>query len=310
MDLSVIIVSYNTKLLTLDCLQSVFASETEYAYQVILVDNASRDGSAEAARENFPQVLIIENPDNVGFAKANNQAITLAAGRYVLLLNSDTVVQPDTFQKMIAYMDGHSHTGAAGCKVILPDGSLDKACKRGFPTPSASFYYLFGLSRLFPANPRFNRYHLGHLDPDMKHSVDCLVGAFMVVRMETIRQVGRLDEAFFMYGEDVDWCYRIKQAGWDIDYYPATCIVHVKGASSRRKPLKIIYEFHRAMWLYHRKHYKQRYSWFINLAVFTGILMKFAISLVANKLKLRRPASQLAGTASSVTVERGSGVSS
>ncbi|GIO35151.1 glycosyl transferase [Paenibacillus antibioticophila] len=307
MDLSVIIVSYNTRLLTLGCLQSVFASETEYAYEVILVDNASGDGSAAAIKEHFPQVSIIENKDNVGFAKANNQAMTVAGGRYVLMLNSDTVVQPDTLQKMIAYMDVHPHTGAAGCKVILPNGSLDKACKRGFPTPSAAFYYLFGLSRLFPVSPRFNRYQLGHLDPDLTHAVDCLVGAFMVVRQETIWQVGVLDEAFFMYGEDVDWCYRIKQAGWGIDYYPATCIVHVKGASSRRKPLKIIYEFHRAMWLFHRKHYKQRYSWFVNFVVFSGIAMRFAVSLAANKLRLRRPERNLAGTAPSVTVDRGQG---
>lgn len=308
MDLSVIIVSYNTKFLTLDCLQSVFASETEYAYEVILVDNASRDGSAVAVKEQFPQVSIVENHNNIGFAKANNQAITLVAGRYVLLLNSDTIVQPDTLQKMIAYMDDHPSTGAAGCKVILPNGSLDKACKRGFPTPSSSFYYLSGLSRLFPANPRLNQYHLGHLDPDLTHTVDCLVGAFMVVRQETIREVGMLDEAFFMYGEDVDWCYRIKQEGWSIDYYPATFIVHVKGASSRRKPLKIIYEFHRAMWLFHRKHYKQRYSWFVNFAVFVGIVIKFAFSLAVNKLKPQKSAGHLADAASPVTNERRSGV--
>lgn len=283
MDLSIIIVSYNTCRLTLDCLESVYGSETVYSYEVIVVDNASKDDSVQAIQENFPQVRLIANNDNTGFAKANNQAMGIAQGRYALLLNSDTIVQKDTFQTMIAYMDEHPDLGAAGCKIILPDGSLDKACRRGFPTPSASFYYAFGFSKLFPDNPRFNQYQLGYKDPNETYPVDCLVGAFMLVRQETIRQVGGLDETFFMYGEDIDWCYRIKQAGWGIHYHPATYIVHYKGASSRRKPFKIIYEFHRAMWVFHRKHYKRKYSWITNTAVYCGIALKFTLSLVKNK---------------------------
>lgn len=284
MDLSIIIVSYNTCRLTVDCLESVYGSETVYSYEVIVVDNASKDDSVQAIQESFPQVRLIANNDNTGFAKANNQAMEIAQGHYVLLLNSDTIVQPDTFQTMIAYMDEHPDLGAAGCKIILPDGSLDKACRRGFPTPSASFYYAFGFSKLFPDNPRFNQYQLGYMDPNETYPVDCLVGAFMLVRKETIRQVGGLDETFFMYGEDIDWCYRIKQAGWGIHYHPATYIVHYKGASSRRKPFKIIYEFHRAMWVFHRKHYKRKYSWITNAAVYCGIALKFTISLAKNKL--------------------------
>lgn len=284
MDLSIIIVSYNTCRLTVDCLESVYGSETVYSYEVIVVDNASKDDSVQAIQESFPQVRLIANNDNTGFAKANNQAMEIAQGRYILLLNSDTIVQPDTFQTMIAYMDEHPDLGAAGCKIILPDGSLDKACRRGFPTPSASFYYAFGFSKLFPDNPRFNQYQLGYMDPNETYPVDCLVGAFMLVRKETIRQVGGLDETFFMYGEDIDWCYRIKQAGWGIHYHPATYIVHYKGASSRRKPFKIIYEFHRAMWVFHRKHYKRKYSWITNTAVYCGIALKFTLSLVKNKL--------------------------
>lgn len=288
MDLSIIIVSYNTCRLTLDCLQSVFNSESVFSYEVIVVDNASKDNSLQAIRGNFPQVRLIANGDNTGFAKANNQAIEIAKGRYVLLLNSDTIVQPDTFQTMVAYMDEHLDLGMTGCKVILPDGSLDKACRRGFPTPSASFYYAFGFSKLFPNNPRFNQYQLGYLDENETYPVDCLVGAFMLVRQETIRQVGSLDETFFMYGEDIDWCYRIKQEGWGIQYHPATYIVHYKGASSRRKPFKIIYEFHRAMWVFHRKHYKRKYSWITNVVVYCGIALKFTLSLAKNKLLPRR----------------------
>jgi len=284
MDLSVLIVNYNTRQLTLDCLRSVYDSETGYSYEVIVVDNASADDSVEKIMEQYPQVRMIANEENTGFAKANNQAMEAAAGRYILLLNSDTIVQPDTLQTMVAFMDENPQVGASGCKVVLPDASLDKACRRGFPTPSASFYYAFGFSKLFPDRPRFNQYQLGYLDPNESYAIDCLVGAFMLVRRETLQQVGGLDETFFMYGEDVDWCYRIKQAGWDIWYHPTTYIVHYKGASSRRKPFKIIYEFHHSMWIFHRKHYVQQYSWLTNTAVYCGIAVKFTLSLAKNKL--------------------------
>jgi hypothetical protein len=270
--------------LTLDCLQSVYASETQYQYEVIVIDNHSSDGSVDAIRAVYPEITLIANEDNTGFAKANNQGMEVASGRYVLLLNSDTLVQPDTLDTMIRFMDTHPELGASGCKVILPDGSLDKACKRGFPTPSASFYYAFGWSKRYPDNPKYNQYQLGHLSPDDEYPVDVLVGAFMLVRRETIEQVGGLDETFFMYGEDIDWCYRIKQAGWGIYYYPRTYIIHIKGGSARRRPLKIIYEFHRAMWVFHRKHYKQQYNWITNMAVYAGITVKFGMAFLKNKL--------------------------
>ncbi|NMI03844.1 glycosyltransferase family 2 protein [Paenibacillus sp. SZ31] len=284
LDASIIIVNYNTRQLTLDCLVSVYASQTSYQYELIVIDNASHDGSVEAIREVYPDVQLVANQNNTGFAVANNQGMEVAKGRYILLLNSDTVVQPDTLHTMIYFMDRHPEMGASGCKVILPDGSLDKACKRGFPTPSASFYYAFGISRLFPDLPKFNQYQLGHLSPDDEYPVDCLVGAFMLVRRETIDQVGGLDETFFMYGEDIDWCYRIKEAGWGIFYYPRTYIVHYKGGSARRKPLKITYEFHRAMWVFHRKHYASKYNLLINTAVWMGISLKFTLSLLRSKL--------------------------
>lgn len=283
-DASIIIVNYNTRQLTLDCLASVYASQSSYQYELIVIDNASHDCSVEAIREAYPDVQLIANQNNTGFAVANNQGMEIAKGRYVLLLNSDTVVQPDTLHTMIYFMDRHPEMGASGCKVILPDGSLDKACKRGFPTPSASFYYAFGISRLFPDRPKFNQYQLGHLSPDDEYPVDCLVGAFMLVRRETIEQVGGLDETFFMYGEDIDWCYRIKEAGWGIFYYPRTYIVHYKGGSARRKPLKITYEFHRAMWVFHRKHYAKKYNRLTNTAVWMGISLKFTLSLLRSKL--------------------------
>ncbi|OAB41811.1 glycosyltransferase family 2 protein [Paenibacillus antarcticus] len=289
MDLSILIVNYNTCKLTLDCLQSVFASKMGYTFEVIIIDNHSVDSSVESISIEYPQVTMIANDDNTGFAKANNQGLAIAKGRYVLLLNSDTIIREDTFQTMVSFMDDNPIIGASGCKVILPDGTLDKACKRGFPTPSASFYYAFGISRLFPDYPKFNQYQLGHLDPDEEYPVDCLVGAFMMVRSETIEQVGGLDETFFMYGEDIDWCYRIKQAGWGIYYYPRTSIVHYKGGSARRRPTRIIYEFHRAMFVFHRKHYKDQYFWGINMVIYTGIGLKFTMELLKNKLTRSKP---------------------
>ncbi|RAT98743.1 glycosyltransferase family 2 protein [Brevibacillus sp. Leaf182] len=288
MELSIIIVNYNTCRLTCDAIQSVLQSVTAFAYEVIIVDNHSTDSSVETITKLFPEVCLIKNEENVGFAKANNQAIAVSSGKYILLLNSDTIIKPDTLQVMVSYMNEHPKVGASGCKVMLPDGSLDKACKRGFPTPSASFYYLTGLSKIFPNKARFNMYQLTHLDPDQSYQVDCLVGAFMVVRSETIKQVGLLDEEFFMYGEDVDWCYRIKQSGWEIIYYPYTSIIHYKGASSKRKPYKIVYEFHRAMYLFHKKHYQKRYPLVVNLFVYGGIVLKLLLAMMQNARKRLR----------------------
>ncbi len=297
-DVSILILNYNTCGLTMDCIRSVYDSVTNYSYEIILIDNNSRDHSVESISKEFPDVLLIANSENVGFARGNNQGMEAASGRYVLLLNSDTVVRKDTLETMVSFMDSRPDLGASGCKVILPDGSLDKACKRGFPTPSASFYYAFGFSKLFPDRPRFNGYQLGYLDPDLDYPVDCLVGAFMLVRRATIEQVGGLDEEFFMYGEDLDWCFRIKEAGWGIYYYPQTSIVHLKGGSARRRPFKIVYEFHRAMILFHRKHYSKRYNSMINGAVYAGVGVKFTLSLVRNMLKSSRvvssPAQSLA----------------
>lgn len=285
MDVSIIIVNYNTPKLTVDAIDSILSSQTKYSFEIIVVDNHSSDHSVQLIKERFPEVKLIVNEENVGFAKANNQGINLSNGRYILLLNSDTIVKEDTIEKMIEFMDKNRQVGASGCKVLLPNGKLDQACHRGFPTPKASFYYLVGLSKLFPKSPRFNQYHLGYMNFDEPHPIDCLVGAFMLVRREVIEQVGLLDENFFMYGEDIDWCYRIKQAGWEIYYCPSTSIIHYKGASSKKKPFKIVYEFHRAMFLFHKKHYSKKYSFIINSLVYIGIATKFVLSTVVNTFK-------------------------
>lgn len=282
MDLSIIIVNYNTKQLTLNCLQSVYQSITDYSYEVILVDNNSHDDSVEAIQQQYPHVHLIANSENTGFSRANNQGMKVAQGRYILLLNSDTVVQADTFDIMLRFMDEHPEVGVSGCKVVLPDGSLDKACKRGFPTPAATFYYVSKMTKFFPKSPRINAYHRGDLDEDQPTPIDCLVGAFMLVRRETIDQVGMLDETFFMYGEDVDWCYRIQQAGWINYYYPKTQITHYKKASSRNKPYRITYEFHRAIYVLYNKHFRKQYSWWVNGLMYTGMAAKLSAAMLIN----------------------------
>ncbi|MBP1934778.1 GT2 family glycosyltransferase [Ammoniphilus resinae] len=287
-DLSIILVNYNTKALTLQAIGSVFKSKTNYNIETIVVDNGSTEvGLFEETSSLYPQVIYIQNEGNLGFSKANNIGIRRSKGRYILLLNSDTVVQENTFNIVIEYMDRNTSTGACGCKVVLQNGSLDKACKRGFPTPEASAYFMLGLHKLFPRVPKFNQYQLGHLKPDEEHEVDSLVGAFMVVRREAMEQVGLLDENFFMYGEDIDWCYRIKGAGWKIKYYPKTSILHLKGASSKKKPIKIIYEFHRAMWLFYNKHYRNKYPLYVTGLVYIGISLKLAFSIIVNKMKVK-----------------------
>ncbi len=285
MDLSVVIVNYNTKKLTMDCIQSVLNSKLNFQYEIFVVDNASSDGSVEQIKSEFPHVHVISNKENVGFSKANNQAIKACSSRYVLLLNSDTIVNENTLDEMISYMDEETNVGAVGCEVNLPDGTLDKACHRGFPTPEASLYYMIGLAKKFPNSPKYNSYHKSYMNMHEVHDIDCLVGAFMMVRREAFEQVGLLDEDFFMYGEDIDWCYRIKEANWRIVYNPTVSIVHYKGASSRRKPFKIVYEFHRAMYLFHKKHFKTKYNFSINGIVYTGITLKLTFATISNLLK-------------------------
>ncbi|KOS66618.1 glycosyl transferase family 2 [Lysinibacillus contaminans] len=285
MDLSIVIVNYNTKKLTIDCIQSVLNSKLNFQYEIFVVDNASSDGSVEKIKKIFPHVYVISNKENAGFSKANNQAIKECNGRYVLLLNSDTIVNKDTLDEMIRFMDGEMNVGAVGCEVNLPDGTLDKACHRGFPTPEASFYYMIGLAKKFPNSPKYNSYHKSYMNMSEVHDIDCLVGAFMMVRREAFEQVGLLDEEFFMYGEDIDWCYRIKEFGWRIVYNPTVSITHYKGASSRRKPFKIVYEFHRAMYLFHKKHFATKYNFFVNSLVYMGIISKLTFATINNFLK-------------------------
>ncbi|GIK62251.1 MAG: glycosyl transferase [Chloroflexota bacterium] len=283
-DLGVVIVNWNTRDLLRKCLQTVFASEG-LTYQVVVVDNASTDGSPAMVRQEFPNATLITSATNDGFSRANNKGLRWlglekgkndpTAPRYGLLLNSDTEVPPNALAEMVRYMDRPEHhkVGAAGCKLWLPENKLDLACRRSFPTPEVSFYRMMGLSKLFPHSKRFGRYNMTYLSPDVETEVDSVVGAFMMVRRETIAQVGLLDETYWMYGEDLDWAFRIKQAGWKIMYNPAVTVLHVKRASSRKsKRAKIA--FTEAMVKFYQEHYRQTTPWWLHLLVMTGLTIK------------------------------------
>ncbi|HEY67121.1 MAG TPA: glycosyltransferase family 2 protein [Thermoflexia bacterium] len=287
LDLGIVIASYNTRDLLRTCLRSVYASHGDFTFEVCVVDNASSDGSAEMVAAEFPQARLIVNAENVGYAGANNQGLEAfgftrvssprsQTPRFALLLNSDTELPPDALARMLDFMAGHSDAGIAGPKLVLPNGSLDLACRRSFPTPEVAFYRLTGLSRRFPHSRRFGRYNLTYLDPDQVAEVDSVVGAFMLVRAEAIAQVGLMDEQFFMYGEDLDWAYRIKAAGWKVYYNPEVVVLHVKRASTRQSPRAQV-EFYRAMDTFYRKHYAAQTPWWLHVLIVSAIWLRLRL---------------------------------
>ncbi len=283
-DLGIVIVSYNTCELLRTCLHSVYASQGDLSFEVCVVDNASSDGSAGMVAREFPQARLIVNATNVGYPAANNQGLrslgfanpSASSPAFALLLNSDTELPPDALKQMLDFMTAHPDAGIAGPKLVLPDGSLDLACRRSFPTPEVSFYRLTGLSRLFPRSRRFGRYNLTYLDPDQVAEVDSVVGAFMMVRAEAIAQVGLMDEQFFMYGEDLDWAYRIRQAGWKVYYNPQVTVLHIKRASTRQNPRARI-EFYRAMEIFYRKHYASQTPRLLHMLIMSVITARIGL---------------------------------
>jgi GT2 family glycosyltransferase len=299
LDLAIIIVNYNTKDLLRACLRSVYASEGDFTHHVTVVDNKSSDGSIAMVREEFPQARAIPAPKNGGFAYANNIGLRtygFAQGnppetlpRYALLLNPDTEVPPTALAEMLALMDARPDIGASGPRLILPDGSLDKACRRAFPSPMSFIYRGLGLSKLFPDNPRFAQYNLTYLPEDQETEVDSVVGAFMLVRREALEAAGLLDEAFFMYGEDLDWAFRIKQGGWKIWYYPQVIVYHHKGAASRGN-VKVRRAFYDAMAIFVRKHYKEQTNAPLYYLIMAGIAVKGSIDVGLTWLRGRKMA--------------------
>ena len=286
--LSVIIVSYNVKHFLEQCLHSVRAAIVGIDAEIFVVDNASVDGSVKMVKEKFPEIICIANLDNPGFAKANNQAIRQSAGEYILLLNPDTIVETDTFAKIIAFMDSHADAGGLGVKMVDGTGRFLPESKRGLPTPIVAFYKIFGFSRLFPKSRIFNKYHLGYLDKDKIHEVDILAGAFMLMRKSVLDKVGLLDEAFFMYGEDIDLSYRIIKAGFKNYYFPDARIIHYKGESTKKGSLNYVFVFYTAMIIFARKHYSaknaQLFSMLINLAIYFRAFLSIVSRIMKNTL--------------------------
>ena len=277
MKLSVIIVNYNVKHFLEQCLHSVFKAIVNVEAEVFVVDNNSVDGSAQLIREKFTQVYFIENKTNVGFSKANNQAIRKAKGKYILLLNPDTVVEEDTFTKVIGFMDSHPDAGGLGVKMIDGKGNFLPESKRGLPTPWVAFYKMFGLSKIFPASKKFGKYHLSFLDENKIHEIDVLAGAFMLMRKTALDKVGLLDETFFMYGEDIDLSYRIKLGGFKNYYFPETTIIHYKGESTKKGSLNYVKVFYKAMIIFVKKHFPGRnagiFTFLIQLAIYFRALL-------------------------------------
>jgi len=260
--LSVVFLNYNTRDLTRQALSSVLAAAEGLEVEIFVVDNASADGSADMVAEEFPQVKLICNEANVGFAAGNNVALRQVAGEYALLINTDTIVRRDALRTMVEFLDAHPEAGACGCKILDPDGTLQLDSRRGFPTPLAAFCKMSGLSRLFPKHPLIAHYHMTYLDPEQTAEVEVLSGSCMMVRKAAMDEVGLLDEDYFMYGEDIDWCYRFHQAGWKIYYVPTTEIIHFRGESGRGVPLRILYRKSRAMSIFVNKHMVRRFRFF------------------------------------------------
>lgn len=292
MQLSVIIVNYNVKHFLEQCLYSVQAAidgmtgETSRRQAaIIVVDNNSLDGSIEYLKPKFPSVRFIENKENLGFAKACNQGLALATGKYILFLNPDTILPEDCFQKCISFFEAHKDAGALGIKMLDGSGRFLKESKRSFPSPMTSLYKLIGLSKLFPRSKLFSKYHLGHLGESESNEVDVLAGAFMMVKKEVLDKIGSFDETFFMYGEDVDLSYRIQKAGFKNYYFAGSSIIHFKGESTRKGTMNYVRMFYNAMSIFVRKHYGGSKAGLFIFLIHTAIWLRAALTATGNFIR-------------------------
>lgn len=283
-DLSIVIVHYETPDLLLRCLAAVRASRLPPHLEVFVVDNGSSRFDEAEVRNAYPGVRVIRNERNLGFSRASNQGLREARGRYLLLLNPDAFVAPATLRVMTDYMDAHPDVGCATCRLELPDGSLDVACRRLFPTPMRSLFRVSLLSKLFPRQRALAAYNLTYLDEWQETEIDQPCGAFMMVREEVVQSVGLLSERYFMYCEDTDWAYRIKGAGWRIMYVPITTVRHLKRGSARQNPSAAIRYFHEGMRIFYDEHYRSQYPLAVTVLVHLGITSREWIQLAGVRL--------------------------
>jgi N-acetylglucosaminyl-diphospho-decaprenol L-rhamnosyltransferase len=309
-DLSIVVLNYNTRDHLRVCLASIAAegsttlgrADAPYAAECIVVDNASTDGSANMVAAEFPWATLIRAPRNGGFAYGNNLAVPKTRGRSVLLLNPDTALPPGTLATLLTSLAEHPEAGIIGPKLLRPDGTIHLACRRSFPTPDVALFRLSGLSRLFPRSRLFGRYNLTFVDPDVPLEVDSVCGACLLIRRDTLERIGPLDERFFLYGEDLDWCLRAKQAGWTVRYEPAAVVRHQHGAASRQRALRTAWHFFRAMDLFYAKHYAHRYTPLLTGLVRLGIYLALALSL--GRVALGTPARRRAARVPLIPTQR------
>ena len=287
-ELSIIIVSYNTKDVLKECLESIYKTVKNLSFEVVVVDNASKDDTEkELSKLEYPNFKFIQNKENLGFSKANNAGVKMATGRYVLFLNPDVVVHAQTLEGMVDFMDKEKQAGAATCKVVLTSGQIDDASHRGFPTPWNALTHFSGMAKLFGKTKHFGGYNLKHLDLSTMHEIEALAGAFMLVRREAGEEVKWWDEDYFFYGEDLDFCYMLKQKGWKIYYVPEFTVLHYKGVSGGLKKvsknittadsetkIRATKARFNAMRIFYKKHYEQKYPWFVTRLVYLGISLK------------------------------------
>ena len=289
MKLSIVIVNYNVKAFLQQALESLLKATAGIQSEIIVVDNHSVDGSVEMLKAEYPQIRLIANSENLGFAKANNMALKDVTGEYVWLLNPDTLVQEDTPEKLIATMEAENSIGMLGCKILNDDGSLQLACRRSFPTPWVAFTKLLGLAKIFPNSKWFGKYNLTHLDENQAYDVDAISGSCMFVRKTALDEVGFLDEKFFMYGEDLDWCFRFGEKGWRVHYTPSTSIVHYKGESSKVVAWDSLTHFYQAMEIFSKKHFSSSNRlplyWLLRGGIFTRYLVSILSKVGKNSFR-------------------------
>jgi GT2 family glycosyltransferase len=263
------------------CLNSIGQGVSDIEYEIIIVDNASSDGTPERLRACFPHVRLIRNDCNIGFTRANNQAIAASHGEYLLWLNTDTILSPDSIPKLTAFLEAHPQAGIVGPKVLNPDGTFQFQCRRGLPTPLASMFYMLRLDRICPRHRLAGQYLMSHLPVDQASQVDSVSGCCLLARREVLNEIGPLDEDFFGFGEDIDWCVRAKNAGWEVWYFPGSEIVHLKGQGGvHSRPYNKVWGIHQAMWLFYKKHLRLRYRWPVTAAVWIGMTSSLAATTI------------------------------
>jgi len=283
--LSVCVVTYEAKDVLRECLCSLYAG-TQIPFEAIVVDNGSRDDVGGMLQREFPQVHFIRNLTNLGYTVPMNQALRRARGAYLLQLNPDTIIPPQALDQLVQYMDNHPKVGICGPKVLNRDQTIQKSCRRGEPTPWAVVTYFLGLSELFPKSRLFGQYQMNYIDDDQVHSVAGVSGSCMLLRRELIDQIGYLDEKFFAYQEDADFCYRARTAGWEVVYYPESQVIHYGGlGGSRVEPYRSIIAWHQSYFHYYRKHLAKRYFFLFNWLYYLAMLFKLCLALIVNFFK-------------------------